>query len=230
MQEVATLTLTMMLTISGWYHNGLRALQNRRYEQAIGELTKVYEKDVPGNVLREQALFFRARAYKGKGDKDKACGDLLILIKNAKDRDLQKQSLDLYKKWGGDPVKLMPGNTPEVAWQDFVASAQKGDMDTCMKATSGEFKKLLQTATGGDPDDLRDSYTDTTFTFVRQRLGTDKETGKAWVHLNINGTNRGIIIGLLLDKKNGRWTIDNMKMAPGKKKPVKKPDDKPVKK
>ncbi len=210
MQEITAITLAMMVTISTWYNDGLKALQNKKYDQAIAQLTKVYEKAVPGNVLREQALFFRAQAHMGKKDKKKACGDLLTLLKTAKDQQLRKQSLALYKKWGGDPKKLLPKDSPKVVFQKFIANAKKGNLATCMDMSSGQFKKLIMEQTDGDPDELKEEFDDEEFEITKEKIGGKKEAGKAWITVSVGDGDNTVVIGLILDQKNMRWTLDRI--------------------
>ncbi len=211
MKDVAGITLAALLTISGWFHDGLKALQAKNYDVAIAKLTKVYKQDVPGNPLREQALFYRAQAYHGKQDKKKALADLLLLLKGPVDEQLRQQAATLYQKWGGDPKKLMPKDSPKAVWAKFSAAAKKGDMDSCLALSAGSWKAIVAQM-GARRGGLKREFERKPWRAISQKIGAKDEAGKAWVEVDLKGDGREtVMLGFVLDRKKNCWVIDSFK-------------------
>lgn len=96
---------------SNYLLNGKNSLDKGDYESAISQLTTAYEK-LP--VLGDYALLWRANAYEGKGDIDKAIADLRIVKERFKDSPLIKnvriKEIELVKKKNDrDLIKLLEG-------------------------------------------------------------------------------------------------------------------------
>lgn len=90
---------------------GKDSLDKGDYESAISQLTTAYEK-LP--ILGDYALFWRAKAYEGKEDIDKAIADLRIIKERFKDSPLIKnvriKEIELAKeKNDPDMIKLLEG-------------------------------------------------------------------------------------------------------------------------
>ncbi|HCE45946.1 MAG TPA: hypothetical protein DET40_20565 [Lentisphaeria bacterium] len=210
-ETVKAISLSIMIAISGWFNDGLKNLGAGKYDEAVAELTKVYEKDVPGNKFRELALFFRAQAYYGKEDKDKACADLLSLIRMQPGAELDAEARALYLKWGGAPEKLLPVASPKAAWTKFLEVARKGDLKTALEMSSGKFRELIKEEAGEDPDQLKTLPEEIPFAPVEEKLGENDKRGTAELIFQVPSEDEvKFKMGFVHDVKNNVWLIDSI--------------------
>ena len=106
------IVLSVLITVSGWYHDGLDALNKKEYAKAVTALSKVCEKADPSNIFRADAFYYRAMAHNGNKDKKSAAKDLLQYI-DLTELESQKEGVrELYIKYGGDPLLLVPEVSP----------------------------------------------------------------------------------------------------------------------
>ncbi|MFZ2654126.1 MAG: hypothetical protein WAX69_04375 [Victivallales bacterium] len=210
MEAIKAIALSVIMAISGWFNDGLKNLEAKKYDEAVVELTKVYEKDVPGNKLRELALFFRAQAYYGKDDKEKARADLLVLIRMQPGNELDAEARTLYLKWGGAPEKLLPEVSPRAVWTKFLEVAGKGDLKTALEMSSGMFKDMIKEQAGDDPDQLKTLPEEMPFLPVEEKIGEKDQQGRAELVFQAPESELKFKMGLVLDVKNNVWLIDSI--------------------
>lgn len=90
--------------------NAKASLDNGDYENAVMHLTAAYER-FP--ILGDYILFWRARAYEGKGDVEAACADINTIKKTFKDspiaKNARKMELELLKDKDKDLSELFEG-------------------------------------------------------------------------------------------------------------------------
>ncbi len=210
MEAVKAIALSVILAISGWFNDGLKDLEAKKYDEAIAGFTKVYEKDVPGNAFRELALFFRGQAYFEKGDKEKACADMLALIRMQPAKELAQEGKALYLKWGGAPEKLLPAVSPKAVWANFLEAARKGDQKLVLKMSSGMFRELIRKEAGNDPEQLKALPEELTFVPVEEKIGEKEEEGKAELLFQVPDTEVKFKMFLVQDVKSNVWLIDSL--------------------
>ncbi len=211
MEAVKAITLSVILMISGWFNDGLKNLEAKKYDEAIAEFTKVYEKDVPGNKFRELALFFRAQAYFEKGDKDKAYADMIALLKMDPGKELAAQGKELYLKWGGAPEKLRPELSPKAVWAKFLEAAKKGDINTVKELSTGKWKELLSDEIDDDEDTLKSMHEYfRLFRPVEETIGENENAEKAFLTFQLQDRDVNFNMGFVLEPKKNIWLISSV--------------------
>jgi len=215
MESIQAITLSVIIAISGWFNDGLKNLEAGKFDQAIESLTKVYEKDVPGNSFRALSLFFRAQAYFGKDDKEKACADILLLLRMQPAKEIADEGRALYLKWGGAPEKLLPSASPKAVWLKFLEVAGKGDIKEALEMTSGSFRDLIKDEVGDDQDVLKELPERFLFVPDRETIGEQEELGKAELFFKLpdadaEDADDNWKMGFVHDVKNNVWMIDSV--------------------
>ena len=99
MNVFVALTLSTIISISGWLNEGLKSLEKKDYDTAIENPSKIKKEDSAETRIYETALFFRAQAYMGKNDKDKAIVDLLTLLKSDCGKELRVEAKKLISHY-----------------------------------------------------------------------------------------------------------------------------------
>lgn len=209
MNIIAAIVLTTQLTLSGHLHDGLAALEAKKYDAAIASLTKVVDDKEPGNAFRELALHFRAEAYRGKGDKAKALADWTALLKTKPNAQLREPALAGFKEVGGDPKQLLPADSPKAVWEKFVAAAQKADLDGALAVSTGLWRDLIRKETRGDGGRLQSQFGREVFIVGEERIGEEADEGKAWLGISNRQGGDSIVMELAIDPKTGGWVISS---------------------
>ncbi|HBC89168.1 MAG TPA: hypothetical protein DCZ94_19690 [Lentisphaeria bacterium] len=212
MEAVKAITLSVILAISGWFNDGLKNLEAKKYDAAIADLTKVCEKDVPGNKFRELAFFFRAQAYFEKGDKEKAFADMIAMLRMQPGKELADQGRELYLKWGGAPEKLRPELSPKAVWAKFMEAAKKGDLKEVKELSTGKWKELyLEEMVGDDEDTLKAIHEQfSLFKPLEETIGENENAEKAFLTFQVQGGDITFNMGFVLDSKQNRWLISTI--------------------
>jgi tetratricopeptide (TPR) repeat protein len=207
MNFLAAVVLTTQLTLSGQLHDGLAALEAKKYDAAIASLTKIVDDKDPGNSFRELALHFRAEAYRGKGDKAKALADWATLLKQTRNDQLREPALAGYKDLGGDPKQLLPADSPAAVWGKFVAAAQKADLEGALALSTGLWRELIMKESKGDGGKLQREFGRDAYFVSNERIGEKDDAGKAWIELGREGSRQGVMLEFVLNPKSSTWLI-----------------------
>lgn len=211
MEPVTEITLAALLALAGLFTDGLKALQDKQYDPAIANLTKVYEASTPANVWRELALYFRAEAHQGKGEKDLALADLKALVQLTTDKQLQRQARDRFVKWGGNPKDLPPADSPKAVWAKLMAAGKNGQARVFRDLCTGELRKMFYEEIGDDAEPLKGYVKEMEKAeVVDERLGIKEEAGKAWLRLKDPRTGELTTLGLVLDDTGTHWLFSDI--------------------
>ena len=214
MNLLFALALSTLISVSGWLNEGLKSLEKKDYDAAIATLSKITKENSTGTKFYELALFYKAQAYQGKGDKDKALAELTALLKGECGKDLRVDAKKLYVELGGKPEKLFPDESPKVVWKKFTDLLVKGDTKGAIELTTGEWKMML------DKVNEKVQGKDFAAVFAREftkgeigeeTLPEDPENGKATVTLENVDSNHGMVMGFMLDKDSNRWLISSFR-------------------
>lgn len=200
--EKKVIVVATVLMIVTAFQDGLKHLEKKEYDQAIAKFTVVIDKNVPGNTLRELALYYRARAYVGKGDRKAARDDLLKLIDLTDDETLSMQATTLFKQAGGKAQLLEPIVSPTKTWNLFVAAAQKGDNKKALEFCGGQMyamMKYYEALANARGFNVLSQFTAATVT--AERIGTGKEDGKAWLTLTAQNARMTVTVDVVRRKR-----------------------------
>lgn len=198
--------IAILISLSTWLHDGLKSYEAKKYDDAITNLTKVIEKDVPQNRYRDVALFYRAKSYEAKKDKKKALADLLLLIQKFPASYVAKPSVALYKKLGGDMKKILPADSPTKVWEKFVAAAKAGDLKGALKISTGQWKELVITESENDPEELKREFSREEIAVGEEQIGKGEQKGTATLALTADH-GQVITLEFIINKKTNSWII-----------------------
>ncbi len=211
MNAVSEIVLATLLALSAAFHEGLQALQAKQYDQAVTKLTQVWEQDVPGNACRELALFYRAEAYVGKGDKEKALADLTTLLRAPLAEPLHAQALKRFTGLGGDVKALRPSDAPKAIWEKLLAACEKGDRATVRALVSPGFwaKFGFEGETG--VKDWRQAFGKEQFAAGDEGINEKEEAATATLQLKPAQDAGGQLTAKFsLDRRAYRWVLDDL--------------------
>lgn len=213
--------LALLISLSGWLQDGLKSFEAKKYDDAITNLTKVIEKDIPENKYRDVALFYRAKSYEGKKDKDKALADLLVIIQKFPKSNLVKESRTVYKKLGGDMKKILSSDSPKKVWKNFVAAGLANDMKSALKLSTGKWKELVEDMTINNPEEFARNFAREEITIGEEKIGEGENSGTATLELTVEQDHQ-ITMNFILDSKTKKWLIagfDELEMRRGHRNP-----------
>jgi tetratricopeptide (TPR) repeat protein len=205
------ITLVVILSLTGDFHDGLDRLEKKEYDKAVVQFTKVIDADPNVNDVRELSFAYRAQAYLGVGNKDKALEDLSVLIRTAETRAYRDKALAMYEEAGGDLKDLRPKESPEAVMAAFLAALQADDEKKARAHLSGSLLKLMETADAVYKEQARGR------TFLMQ-MGREFRSA-AFVSEGIDDTNQtarvtaGISGGTFtfgLEREDSRWTFSSL--------------------
>ncbi|MFZ2654956.1 MAG: hypothetical protein WAX69_08555 [Victivallales bacterium] len=211
MNFLFALAMSALISVSGWLNEGLKALEKKDYDASIASLSKITKENSEGTRIYETALFYRAQAYQGKGDKDKALADLAAILKGECGKELRVEAKKLYVELGGKLDKLLPEESPAKVWAKFRELAGQGDIKKALGLTTGEWKTMLsrfEGAAGAEGSALE--------TFTREIAKGDvgaetipEDPEKEQATLEIRNPEKGFNfkMGFMLDKESNRWLI-----------------------
>jgi prepilin-type processing-associated H-X9-DG protein len=209
METVQAGILSILISLSGWLNDGLKSYEAEKYDDAIKNLTKVIEKDIPQNKYRDVALFYRAKSYEAKKDKKKALADLVVLIQKHPESSLAKESRTFYKKLGGDPKNILPAESPKKVWEQFVDFAKKGDLEGALSISSGKWKELVIEESDNDPKELKREFSRDEIVAGEEKIGNGDKRGTATLELNAG--RELIMLDFTLDDKTNTWIISGFR-------------------
>ncbi|HBC87795.1 MAG TPA: hypothetical protein DCZ94_12645 [Lentisphaeria bacterium] len=211
MNLLVALTLSALISISGWLNEGLKALERKDYDAAIASLSKITKENSAGTKFYEMALFYKAQAYQGKGDKDKALAELTALLKGECGKDLRVDAKKLFVELGGKPEKLFPEESPKKVWEKYKEFVAQGEGKKALEITTGELKSSILKFAGNEG-----SFEPFAKELVKGDVGIEKipddpEEGEATLEIN-NVAGRFVFkMRFVLDKEFNRWLISSYK-------------------
>ncbi|MFA6294563.1 MAG: hypothetical protein WC637_22415 [Victivallales bacterium] len=215
MNVLFALALSAIISVSGWLNEGLKALEKKDYDVAIENLSKITKENSAGTRIYETALFYRAQAYLGKNDKEKAIADLMTLLKGDCGKELRVEARKQYLAIGGKPEKLLPDESPAKVWAKFKKLAEAGDIKKALELTTGEWRMMLS-ALDGDAGARGGGLEAFTKEIAKGEVGAEAlpenpEEGQAT--LEIKNLERGFDfkMGFVFDKESNRWLICNFR-------------------
>lgn len=144
MAKIAELTLAAALSVIAPYHEGLQHLEAKRFEKAVRSFSEVIENEAPANAVREQAVYFRARAYSELGKEDKVVNSLAPMLRVLEDSALAENALKLYTEEGGDIEDLLPEAPPIEVWEVLQAAGQAGNKDKFLSNCTGTMRMMME--------------------------------------------------------------------------------------
>jgi len=207
MNTVQGVVLSLLISLSGWLHDGLTAFKEKKYDNAVTILTKIIETEKAPAFYTENALFYRAKAYYELKNKKKALADLLKLMRNHSKSIFSSEARKLYKNWGGNMTKLLPADSPKAVWKKLLAALKKQDSKTAMALTSGVFREMLVKEIRGNQEKMLEGYNILSKAEIgEEKIGKGDESGTASLVLSMDGTTMKYIFKL--DKKNNKWLMD----------------------
>ncbi len=208
--------MSVILTLSGLFHDGAAALKAGRNEEAIAAFTKVIESEAPeAATFRDASLFYRAVALKAEKKDKLALADLLALIK-LKDADTQlvARARGLYSAWGGDPSKIAPAVSPKKVFAAFIDALKKGDVKKAL--TYCDPKGMIYKMMAAHPEAAGDVPP---FAAEKEFIGDGEAEGMAFLQVTVPGDMGPGIDSLslifVLDPTKTKWlmkTLDVMEM------------------
>ncbi|HCE42029.1 MAG TPA: hypothetical protein DET40_00585 [Lentisphaeria bacterium] len=213
MNFMLALAMSALISVSGWLNEGLKALEKKDYDAAISSLSKITKENSAGTRIYETALFYRAQAYQGKGDKDKALVDLAALLKGECGKELRVEAKRLYVEYGGKPEKLLPEDSPAKVWAKFKELSGNGDFKKALELTTGEWKTLLSRFGGaggaGAEGAAMESFTReiTKGDVGAETMPENPEEEQATLEIRNPEKAFSFKMGFVLDKESNRWLI-----------------------
>ncbi len=211
MDGATGIALAALISLSGLFNDGLTALQQKQYKLAVTKLSEVYEKDIPGNSLRNLALYFRAQAYLADGKNNKALDDLKHLGITAADTDLREAATKLYLQNGGDPDQLRPAEALSEVWSKFVKAAKQGDNRAALKLCTGSWHDHVLRETQTNPTQWKESFSLLPYKPAKETYGKGKEFGTASLQVDVDGNGHMVEVLFTLDKSTNHWLIRDFK-------------------
>ena len=207
MDQASVFVLATLLTIAGWFADGLKALQDKKFDVAIANLTKVYEQDVPGNTLRELALFYRAQAQEGANAKDQSVADYGMVAKLTVDVRLRGAALAAYGRLGGDVAALLPKDGPLATWNKFRTAVDNDDKKAYLALTGGQMREWVT-----QMEQVQGAHRNAWFPYaaVGERLGEKDDFGKAWVTMKPQAPRAMDVqmeVEAVLDRQSQTWVL-----------------------
>lgn len=217
MNAIVALALSTIISISGWLNDGLKALEKKDYDTAIENLSKITKENSAGTRIYELSLFYRAQAYQGKNDKEKAVADLMTLLKSDCGKELRVEGKKQYLALGGRPEKLFPDESPAKVWAKFNKLVEQGDIKKALELTTGEWKTLL-TQFGGEAAARGAALEAFTKEITKGEVGTEtlpENPEDEQATLEIKNLEKGFDfkMGFILEKEANRWLICNFRPA-----------------
>jgi hypothetical protein len=220
MNLLLAIAMSALISVSGWLNEGLKALEKKDYDFAIENLSKITKENSEGTRIYEVALFYRAQAYQGKKENDKALAELTALLKGGCGKELRGDAKKLYLSLGGKPEKLHPEDSPKKVWETFTGLAAKGDMKSALDLTTGQWRMMLSQVFEANPKNnmTKESIEVARSGFIQEitkgvvgdeTLPEDPETGTAILAITNVDKGMNVKMGFSLDRDSNRWLISS---------------------
>jgi hypothetical protein len=143
--KVMEITLALVLVLVSNFRDGVQELEKQQYGTATAQFTKVIEAEPNITDIRELSYLYRAEAYLGSEEKDKALADLTVLIKTSESKERRDQAIAVYQKNGGDLKAFRPKDDPKAVMAKVLVALQAVDEKEVRAHLSGGLLRLLNT-------------------------------------------------------------------------------------
>ena len=184
MESVTNLVLSAIVSLTASFNDGLKAVERKEYDRAIAELSKVIEDKTPANPLKPLALFYRAQSHLGKKDAGAAKADIVALAECADEGILYDNAVALMKEAGDGEKDLLPRDSPERVWYDFIDDMAGQRAEDAKRRSTGQWLGTVDGAIRAGDGGMRFAEQMRRYQIIEQRIGGESEKGKAWLSLS----------------------------------------------
>lgn len=142
-ESTAVSVLAVLAMLFGLFQEGLQKLDAEDYPGAVAAFTKIVEHEQADADLRGRALLWRAAAHGKAGDADRAKADLAKMLGEDGNPDLRAQAFAAFAQLGGDPLALLPKETPQQAFERMKVLGKEQNLAAFRKRLAGDVATAL---------------------------------------------------------------------------------------